>query len=112
MGKKDKAKDSAHIRKVREKLERHMAKADKLVNDEALNTMKRLIERQLERTKSQRIDLKSKLVTLFDENQNPAKSESKYVANLMRHLKEPQAEKQPKQLEGRVKAISDENSSR
>ncbi len=101
----NKAKESPQILKARQKLQKHLAAADKHVNPDAIKAMKRLIERQLTRKQPDRIDLKAKNVTLFDENKHPAKSQSKFVSGLLRQLKHPSPKKKPKQLEGRVKAI-------
>ena len=100
-----KAKESPHILKVRRKLQQHLAATDSLVNADAIYAMRNAIELQLSRQKAERIDLKSKLFTLFDENQHPAQTESKFVARLLKQLKHPAQKKTSKYLEGRVKAI-------
>lgn len=102
-----KAKESPHILKVRKKLQQHLAATDSLINADALKAMRKVIEHQLERQKAERINLKTKLFTLFDENQHPAQTESKFVARLMHHLKHPEPKKSNKHLEGRVKAMHD-----
>ncbi len=96
-----KAKESQHVMKVREKLEKKISKEQKRLNQEALDKMARLIERQLVRHAGERIDLKSKEIQLFDENRHPAAVKSKFVDHLLSQLK---AQKGPKPLKGRIRA--------
>lgn len=106
-----KAKESPQIVKARKKLQRHLEESEQQVNPDALKSMRHLIERQLARHQTERIDLKSKQVTLFDENKHPAKTESRFVAKLMRQLKTPPVAPKSKKLEGRVRAISEDEQS-
>lgn len=102
-----KAKESPQIQKARKKIKQQLAAADKRVNTEALKEMSLLIQRQLARHTAQRINLKSKVVTLFDENKHPAKTESKFVHRLLKQLKHtPTKSKQKKELEGRITSVN------
>lgn len=95
-----KARESAQIEKARRKLKRHLEDAEKRFNADALAKMMLLNQKQLERHKPLRINLKSRQVTLFDENQHPAKTKSTFVKHLLDQLEKPKTTKQP--LEGRI----------
>lgn len=97
-----KAKESPQVQKARKKIKQQLAAAEKRINDEALKEMRLLIQRQIARHHSERIDLKTKMVTLFDENAHPAKTESKFVNRLLKQLKHPTKAKQKSELEGRI----------
>lgn len=97
-----KAKESPQVQKARKKIKQQLAAAEQRINDEALREMRLVIQRQIARHHSERIDLKSKVVTLFDENKHPAKSESKFVNRLLKDLKQPPKTKKKGELEGRI----------
>lgn len=99
----DKAKESAQVQKARKKIKDQLADAEKRINPEALHEMARIIQLQLSRRSSERINLKNKTVTLFDENQHSAKTESKFVNRLLKQIKQKIIDPSYKQLEGRVK---------
>lgn len=103
-----KAKESPQIEKARNKIKQQLAKAEARINSEALSKMVLLIQRQISHTPN-RISLKKKQVThlpLFDENQHPAKTESKFVGNLLKELQHPKKTKQKGALEGRIKSVN------
>ncbi len=69
---KEIAEESLKTKKVREKLKKHLESFDQKVTASALK--KKLIEihRWIERHASQRVVLKEKSISLFDENRNAA----------------------------------------
>lgn len=84
-----KAKESSHVKKVRQKLRRQLRDKDRQVNEEALRNMRQIIQRQIARHQSERVDLKAREITLFDENQHSAKTQNKFILNLLKKLKHP-----------------------
>ena len=102
-----KAKESSQILKARQKIKKQLEAAEKRINPDALKKMRHLIERQLARHSTERINLKKRHITLFDENRHPAKTESKFVMSLLRHIKEEKPKKAKKQLEGRVTSMNE-----
>ena len=67
------APESAKTRKAREKLKRHWSDLEKKITPEALQEKTDEIHRWIARHAHQRIHLKNKNISLFDENQNAAK---------------------------------------
>ena len=67
------APESAKTRKAREKLKRHCTYLEKKITPEALQEKTDEIHRWIARHAHQRIHLKNKKISLFDENQNAAK---------------------------------------
>lgn len=105
-----KAKESRQILKARQKIQKQLEEADKFTTAEALKTMSKIIQHQLARKKTDRINLKSRSIVLFDENQHPAKTESKFVSRLLKQLsKQSTASKSDQQLEGRIKSIHEQS---
>lgn len=103
-----KAKESAQVRRARQKIQKQIQEADKRINDQELTLMRTVIERQLARHQTERIDLKTKNVTPFDENQHSAKTESRFVSRLLAQLKQGEISATPsKQLEGRIKPLQE-----
>lgn len=84
---KEIAEESLKTKKVREKLKKHLESFDQKVTAPALK--KKLIEihRWIERHASQRIVLKEKSISLFDENRNAAEF-SQRVGTLVEKLKQ------------------------
>lgn len=82
-----KAKESAQIHKARQKIQEQLIAAEKRTSPQALENMAKIIEKQLARRKPERITLKGRQITLFDENQHPAKTESKFVLKLLNQIK-------------------------
>ena len=102
-----KAKESLQIRRARKKIKQQLDESEKQTNEEALHKMSKIIQRQLARRSVDRIDLRTKTITLFDENQHPAKTESKFINRLMSQLKQKyHKEASLKPLEGRIKINS------
>ena len=84
---KEIAEESLKTKKVREKLKKHLESFDQKVTAPALK--KKLIEihRWIERHASQRVVLKEKSISLFDENRNAAEF-SQRVSILVEKLKQ------------------------
>jgi len=84
---KELAEESLKTKKVREKLKKHLESFDQKVTAPALK--KKLIEihRWIERHASQRVILKEKSISLFDENRNAAEF-SQRVGILVEKLKQ------------------------
>lgn len=102
-----KAKDSKQIQKVRKKLQRQLQAAERLSNDEALDRMTLLIQEQLHRQQSVRINLKNRQIATFDENQHPEQVKSHFILKLIKKIK---TEKPPsKYLKGRITPLSHKN---
>lgn len=70
--KKSIAEESPKTRKAREKLKRQLEALEKKVTPQALEKKAIEIQRWIARHASNRIALKSKSISLFDENQNAA----------------------------------------
>lgn len=101
-----KAKESLQIQKARKKIKEQLKAADKRMNPQALQNMSRLIKEQLSRQKADRIDLKNRQIISFDENQHPAKTESKFIAKLMHQIQHGTLSLES-DLEGRIKQLPD-----
>lgn len=67
------APESAKTRKAREKIQKHWEDLDKKITPEALREKTDEIHRWIARYAHQRIPLRNKNISLFDENQNAAK---------------------------------------
>ena len=80
------AEESAKTRKAREKLKKQIAAFEKKITPQALQRKTIEIHRWIERHASNRIALKSKSISLFDENQNAAQLSQKiaYLADQMK----------------------------
>lgn len=81
------APESAKTRKAREKLQRHWLDLEKKITPEALQEKTDEIHRWIARHAHQRIHLKNKNISLFDENQNAAKI-SQRVKSIAQKLSE------------------------
>lgn len=73
------AEESYKTKKVREKLKKHLEKIDSQVTQQELNRKIVEIHRWISRHAPNRISLKSKSISLFDENQNAAKYSQKII---------------------------------
>jgi len=82
---KEKAEESAQIKKARKKIEKRLQKTEGKTTPEALHAMDRIIREQLNRKKTRQIDLRDRQFT-FDENQHSAKIQSKVVLKLIRQI--------------------------
>ena len=101
---KEKAKESAKIKKARAKLKKQLASEDKQVTPDALNKMSQAIRTWITRHAEERVNLREKTFRLFDENKHPAGTKSQFVRE-KRSLLRKEAEKEekaPKSLAGRV----------
>lgn len=66
------AEESSKTRKAREKLKKQLDAFEKKITPQALEKKAIEIQRWIDRHASQRVPLKSKSISLFDENQNAA----------------------------------------
>lgn len=80
------AEESSKTKKTREKLRKHLQEMDQNVTPQALKRKSLEIHRWISRHAPHRVVLKSKSISLFDENQNTA-SGSQKVAELMIRLR-------------------------
>lgn len=97
-----KAKESKQVERVREKLKKQLSIADKKVTQAALEKTRSDIAAWIQRHASERLTLKSKSLSLFDENKHPALSKSPYVKHLAHFLKTATSSKKGKSLKGRI----------
>lgn len=74
------AEESSKTRKAREKLKRQLAAVEKRITPQALEKKAIEIHRWIARHAASRVVLKSKAISLFDENQNAAKLSNKVSA--------------------------------
>lgn len=74
------AEESEKTRKTREKLRRRLQEMDKGITPQALKRKSSEIHRWIARHASDRIVLRSKSISLFDENQNTADLSQKVSA--------------------------------
>lgn len=79
------AEESAKTKKAREKLKRKMEVVDAKITKEALAKKTQEIHERISRYADQRVVLRAKSISLFDENQNAAKSSLK-VAKIAEKL--------------------------
>ena len=73
-----KANESSQVKKYRKKLEESIIEEKKLINPESLDKMKASIHEWINKHSGERINLKTKNVELFDENQKTTKSSDCY----------------------------------
>lgn len=99
-----KAKESTQVHKARKKIQQQLDAAEKKLNPDALQAMRRIIQKQIARHQSERINLKDRTIKLFDENQHPAKTESRFISKLLHELQN-KSEPADNDLEGRIKPI-------
>lgn len=96
--------ESRQVKKVREKLEKVLQEEHSHFNKEELNEVKHTIYQWIARHEPERVSIKNKSFTLFDENQHSSPLQSHYVQSLMEDIKEGFAKKAGKtKLAGRVK---------
>lgn len=86
--------ESAKIKKSRNKLIKQLKKIDQLITQEALNKKALEIHNWIARHANYRIILKSKNISLFDENKNTAKL-SKYVLETLNKLENNNSKAEP-----------------
>ncbi len=80
------AEESQKTRKVREKLVKYWSDIDSQVTEKALEEKSAEIQQWIARHAQDRVSLKSKNISLFDENQNTAKL-SKKIAEFAEQIK-------------------------
>jgi hypothetical protein len=81
-----KAKESSQVAKARKKLEGQMAIENKLITTQALGNIRKSMHNWIARHHDERISLKEKTVTLFDENEHPAKPQNKFILSLLKNI--------------------------
>lgn len=101
-----KAKESIQVQRARKKIEQQISKSEKMTSPESLDSMRKMIQRQISRHSKERINLKNRDIVLFDENKHPAKTESKFVHSLLNQLQHPKKSKSP--LGGRITSMNEE----
>lgn len=98
----EKAEESKQVQKAREKLKRQIHEEHMLVTEEALRKGSEEIKNWISRHAKDRVKLKGKDITLFDENKHPAKLHSRYVKHLLQDLAQPIPPKVERNLSGRI----------
>lgn len=98
----DKAAESKQVQKAREKLKHQLQEEQKLVTEEALRKGSEEIKSWITRHQKERIKLRGKDVSLFDENKHPAKLHSRYIKHLIEDLAKPVPPNAERNLSGRV----------
>lgn len=97
-----KAEESYQVQKARRKLEKQLAEENKLINEKAIEQMKKAMQIWIQRHTHERIQLSERL-ELFDENRHSVKTRSKFVAQLMKKLQKGKMPKPTtKPLAGRI----------
>lgn len=81
-----KAKESRQVQKARLKLRNQLLEEHKLFTENALRKVSEDIKNWISRHAKDRIKLKEKEISLFDENKHSAKTHSRYVQNLLEEL--------------------------
>ncbi len=89
---KNKAKESAGIKRARLKIQRQIETQQQLFNSLSLEKMKGIIKRELERRQGERIDLKERNVKVQTANRY-AKTHSKFILTLIDKLEHPHKNK-------------------
>lgn len=100
-----KAKESKQVEKARRKLKMQIQEEHQLVTETALREVSQDIKNWISRHAQDRIKLKQKEISLFDENQHPAKVHSRYVKHLLHDLALPVPPREENNLEGRITKI-------
>jgi hypothetical protein len=88
------APESAKTRRAREKLKRQIEETQKKITQQALEKKSHEIHRWIARHAQHRVVLRSKTISLFDENQNTAKL-SERVSKLAKTLNMVDLDKDP-----------------
>lgn len=82
-----KANESSQVKKYRKKLEQTIDKERKLMSKEAIEKTKNSIHKWILSHSKERINLKNKSISLFDENKHSAAPKSKFILKLASKLK-------------------------
>lgn len=97
------AADSVQVERARKKLRKQMIVEEKQVTAAALSEVGRCISHWIARHADDRVSLKTKNITLFDNNCYPFKTQSKYIFKLLHKLKTQLAKKESLQgFKGRI----------
>ena len=80
-----------------------MERKDKLLTQQALERIRKTMHGWIARYATERINLKSKDIKLFDENRHPAKIENKFILNKLKSLKTKAKIPAVSSLTGRIK---------
>lgn len=93
---KSHAPESAKTKRAREKLKKQFEELEKKITPQALERKSHEIHRWIARHAHQRVVLRTKSISLFDENQNTAKL-SERINNLAKglHPQSPALDKEP-----------------
>lgn len=104
MATKQKAKESAQVKKARRKLKAQMEAEQEKFDDAALRKVKAAMQRWISRNAAERVKLEDKSIALFDENRHPAKTQSKFVNALFQQIKQEAGteSEEPEGLQGRI----------
>ncbi len=93
-----KAKESNQVKKARQKLKKQINEEHKKINPQSIQKMSESIKNWISRHASERVNLKDKSFSVFDENQHSAKVKSHFIRKLNNQLRE----EKPNDLGGRV----------
>ena len=107
------AKESDQVKKARDKLKKQFEEEQSRITPEALKEVQDKIYRWIERHSRERVNLREKnveLYTLFDGNEHPADSTSKFVERLRSQLRGEIKEEQRASLKGRIRVVTDDKS--
>lgn len=88
MAQKQKAPESTHIKKARQKLKRIMETEAKEFNTERLEKMADVMRQWINRYAGERTPLSEKNIELFDQNKHAARTASNYVKELRSKLRQ------------------------
>ena len=99
----EKEPESDKIKKARRKLQKQLAESNAQITPETLSKVSRSIIRWIERHASERVNLKEKAITLFDENQHTVSTLSHHVQALRSELQT----ELTRPLAGRIKAAKE-----
>jgi hypothetical protein len=98
----EKAKESKQVQKARKKLKLQILEEHKLLTENALKKVSNDIKQWISRHASERVQLKEKDISLFDENKHSAKVHSRFVKHLLTDLAEGREPVESNKLEGRI----------
>lgn len=82
------AEESAHTRKIREKLQKKIDKLEKKITAEALKKKVLEIHKWIAKNAGDRVILRAKTISLFDSNQNTAQTSRKILVVMEQVQKE------------------------
>ncbi len=94
------AKESAFIKRTRNKLERRLKEIDSKITSQALKEVTQNIHKWIRRHSAEREKIPG-LVKVFDQNTHPAQEKSLYVLEKLKQIKE-ESKKEYGKLRGRI----------